>query len=98
ICNVYGPVAAACAADGNCDVGLAFPLIFRKKKIDKNLNSPEKFTRQRVRLHVLDNVRIGSGESFQLRHEIRIREETNIEHQIRIDRNSVFESKADERN
>src|SRR5215813_8979522 len=87
----------ACAADGNGDVGFAFLLVLWKKKVDELVHMIEELPCRFMRIHVLDNLWIRAGKWFQVRYKIRIRQKSNVEYQIRIDRNAVLESKADKR-
>src|SRR5262249_22973922 len=77
--NEYRPMPPARAANGDGDVGFAFLLILRKKKVDEAINVIEKLYSRFMRVHVLDDGRIGARIRFQIRNKIRIRQESDVE-------------------
>src|SRR5262245_33394008 len=91
-------MAPASASDGDRDVGFAFLLVFRKQEVDELINVVQKLSRRLVRVHVFDDSSVGSGMRFQMWDKIRIRQKTDVEHQVGVDGHAVLESETDKRN
>ncbi len=75
-------VAPAGATNGNGDVGLPFLLVLRNEEVEEALQSAEELAGLRLVVHELDDSRILSCQGLQVRYEVRIRQETNVEHEI----------------
>ena len=95
--NEHRPVPASGTADRNRYVGFALFLVLRKKKIDKSIDMIEEFVSDLMRVHILDNGGIIACVRFQMRNKVRIRQEPDIENQIRIDRYAILEPEAHQR-
>ena len=95
--NEYRPMPTARTANRKSDVRLALFFILRKQEVDERIHVLQKIPRLVVRIHVVDNRLIGPGVRLQVGNEIRVRQKADIENQIRVDRNAVFESKTHER-
>ena len=82
ICDENRPVTSAGASNRNGDVGLPLFLVLRNEKVEKSLQSAQELAGFRLGVQELDNARILPCQDLQVRDEMRVRQETNIEHEI----------------
>src|SRR5688572_27369126 len=94
VCNEDGPMPAACAADGNSDVGFSFLLILRKKKVDESMHVLEELVRRIMGFHVFGDIRVGARERLQVRNKVGIRKKADIEDQVGIDGDAILETET----
>src|SRR5438034_10121033 len=87
-------MTAAGAADGNGEIRLALFLELGKKKVDEAVNVVQKRAGCFVGVHVLDDICIGAGVRFEVRHKIGIGKKSNVKDQVGIDRYAVLETIA----
>src|SRR3954466_13036267 len=92
----YGSVPPTRTTDRDGHVGFAFLVVLRNQVVEKSAQMAEKSFSFSLGVHVLDNRGIGAGEAFQVRYKVGIRQEANIEYQIRINGHAVLESKTHE--
>src|SRR5580658_10201475 len=82
------------AAKRNRQITLALANVMRQK-IDQQLRNPaDEFLGLRERPDILRNLGIAPGQRTKLRHKMRIRQEANVKHQIRVLRHSMLEAEA----
>src|SRR5258705_10332221 len=90
-------MAPARASNRNRYIRLAFVFILRKKKVDERVGVLEELSGGLMRVHIVHNGWMSSSVRFQIRHEIRIRQKSDIENQIGIDGNAILESETHKR-
>src|SRR5215475_3754077 len=66
----YRSMPPASATDRNGDIGFAFLLILRKKKVDERVYVIQKLPGLVKRVHIFDDAGMRSRMRFQIRHEI----------------------------
>src|SRR5262249_25520071 len=91
------PVSSTGATDGNRHIGLPLLLVLGKEKVDEVIDVVEKLVRRLVRIHIFDHGRVHARVRLKFRYKVGIRQETDVENEVRVDRNTVFESEADQR-
>src|SRR6187399_3247766 len=92
--NEYGPMPPAGAANGDCDVRLAFLFILRNKVVEKAPQMTKKYPGLFLGSHVFDDGRVRTGQAFQVRLKVGVRQEPDVKYQVGIDGRAVLESKT----
>src|SRR5262249_14425067 len=87
-----GPVAGAGAADRDRQVRLAFPLVERKQEAHEVLEPGHELAALVVRQHELRGRRVASVQRAQALHEMRVRQESHVEHEVGVVRQPVLEA------
>ena len=82
ICDENRPVTSAGASNRNGDVGLPLFLVLRNEKVEKSLQPAQELASFRLGVQELDHARILSCQGLQVRYEMRVRQEANIEYEI----------------
>src|SRR5579884_397602 len=85
------------APDGNRQITLPFLDVMRNQIRQHAFESPQKFLRLRKGVDISLHLLVLPGELAQLRHKMRIRQESHVKHQVRIRRNPVLVSEAHKR-
>src|SRR5689334_18390175 len=91
VCDEYRAVPAAGTANRYRHVRLALLFILGKQEIDERVDVIEELVCRFVGIHVLNDRRIGARVRLQMRDEVRIRQEPDVEDQIRIYGNAILE-------
>src|SRR5580693_5338778 len=87
--HVNGAMAAAGAADGDRQIGLAFLFVAREQRLQKPPQPGEKGRKVRIPLDMRGNSKMAPGQLPQFGDIMRVAEETHVEDQIGISRYAV---------
>ena len=91
----HGAMLASSAAETDGEITFAFLDVVRQQINQKIGDALDEFARLRKRTNVFGHTRIASGEGAKFRHEMRIRQKTHVEEQVRIFGNALTEAEAD---
>src|ERR1700683_1618652 len=95
--NHHGAMLTTGAAKRQSEVALAFVDVVRQQKQQQIRHAIEKFPRLREADDVVLDLRVFSSQIPEFRNEVWIRQESDIEDQIGIERHAPFVSEADRR-
>src|SRR5262249_37270390 len=90
-------VTPAGAPDGHGQIRLALALIRREQEAEQILKSLEEVAAQVVRENELANPRVTAVERPEALYEVRVGQESHVEHQIGVDRDAVPEAERHQR-
>src|SRR5215203_1573546 len=90
-------MTAARASYANGQVRLSFADVLRHQKFQQVQRVLEELVRRFGAIEILEHLRVAAGMRPELRDEVWIRQEPDVEQQVRIHRNAVLEAEAEDR-
>src|SRR4051812_43536078 len=80
----HGPVMAACAPESDGQIALSFPDVMRQQ-INQKIRDPlYKLAGLRERANITRHRRVSAGQLFESWNVVRVRQKTDVEHQIAV--------------